>query len=1094
MDAEETIFATALQLPPEERGPYLDQAVGREGASRRRVESLLRCSGPADGFLEQPAAPQARAASLHAIAPAEKPGDLIGCYKLLEQIGEGGCGVVYMAEQEQPLRRRVALKVIKLGMDTKQVVARFEAERQALAMMDHPNIAKVIEAGATETGRPYFVMELVRGIKITEYCDQNNLTTKERLDLFAQVCRAIQHAHQKGIIHRDIKPSNILVTLHDGLPVPKVIDFGIAKATQGRLTDQTLFTAFQQFIGTPAYMSPEQAEMSGLDIDTRSDIYSLGVLLYELLTGKTPFDGTELLAAGLDGMRRTIRETEPTKPSTRLTQELAGADVVGRVAPRAPSSTENAPVGGAHGVTRPTSRPPTLNSQKLKELIYLLRGDLDWIVMRCLEKDRTRRYETANGLASDIQRHLDHEPVLACPPSNLYRFQKLVRRNKLAFAAGMSVVAALVVGLSIATWMFFKERVAVREQSRLRLQAQTEAAKSKQVAQFLKDMLDGVEPSVALGRDTAMLREILDRTADRIGQDLTNRPEVEAELQTTIGGVYLELGQYDKAEEILRKALTLRRQLFGDNNLEVAESLHNLASALWHQARLDRAKLAESERFQREALAIRRRILGNEHTNVLVSLNDLGNILSSQGKLQEAEAMHREGIALRKKLKGADDHNMAVSLNNLAGLLKQQGKLPEAETMLRDGLDLLRKLHQADGPDGAKLLTNLGQLQTDAGKRPEAEATLRAVLALERKLLGEAHPITILTLDHLGQNLAAQARFVEAEDIFREALAIQRRTSAVKESLAVAVVINDLARTLQRNPKKLAEAETLLRESLNITRKLTPDDSLGQAENLSMLGAVLHLEARPAEAEAADNQAELLYNKVLSSSASDKPESAEFLDAHCAFLASRGRWKEAAADCAKTIELLPSSAGRCHQLAALLVTLGDVEGYRRLCQRMVARFADTKDRHTAERTAMACLILPSSGTDLGLIAGLTERAHKLRETSYTDLIKGLAELRRGSYASAIELTKKSFELPSPEADNRDLLGYMVLAMAQYRMGKLEESRAAWTKGSQHAQSKLPRLDSGYLGASWQHLLIAYALMKEAKILIEGGAETSGEFK
>src|SRR5437667_9179430 len=354
----------------------------------------------------------------------EKPGDRIGHYKLLQQIGEGGCGVVYMAQQEEPVRRQVALKIIKLGMDTKNVIARFEAERQALALMDHPNIAKVLDAGATDTGRPYFVMELVRGIKISEFCDEKSVPTAARLKLFTQVCQAIQHAHQKGVIHRDIKPSNILVTVNDGVPVPKIIDFGIAKATAGPLTDKTFFTPFEQFIGTPAYMSPEQAEMTSLDIDTRTDIYSLGVLLYELLTGRTPFDPSELLQSGLDEMRRTIREKEADRPSTRLSTMAEGE--LTTVAKH-----------------RHTEAP---------RLIHLVRGDLDWIVMKCLEKDRTRRYETANGLASDIQRHLNNEPVVARPPSTVYRFQKLVRRNKLAFAGASAVAVALVLGIVASTW------------------------------------------------------------------------------------------------------------------------------------------------------------------------------------------------------------------------------------------------------------------------------------------------------------------------------------------------------------------------------------------------------------------------------------------------------------------------------------------------------------------------------------------------------------------------------------------------------------------------------------------------------------------
>jgi serine/threonine protein kinase/WD40 repeat protein len=385
---------------------------------RQRLEELLQVSELEGDFLEKPAG-----GDLEPVPFSEKPGDRIGRYKLLEVVGEGGCGVVYVAAQTEPVRRRVALKVIKLGMDTKQVVARFEAERQALALMDHPNIAKVLDAGASDHGRPFFVMELIRGVKITDYCDQNQLPTRERLELFVQVCQAIQHAHQKGVIHRDVKPSNILVTVNDGVPVPKVIDFGIAKATQGRLTDQTVFTAFQQFIGTPAYMSPEQAVMTSLDIDTRSDIYSLGVLLYELLTGRTPFDTQELIRGGLDVMRRTIQEKEPVRPSTRLSK-LQDADLT-TVADR-----------------RQTKAP---------KLIHTLRGDLDWIVMKALEKDRSRRYETANGLARDVQRYLAVEPVLARPPSKLYLLQKWVRRNKLAFAAAAVVTTSLILGSGAVT-------------------------------------------------------------------------------------------------------------------------------------------------------------------------------------------------------------------------------------------------------------------------------------------------------------------------------------------------------------------------------------------------------------------------------------------------------------------------------------------------------------------------------------------------------------------------------------------------------------------------------------------------------------------
>jgi WD40 repeat protein/serine/threonine protein kinase len=421
---EREIFFEALEIStPEARATYLQGACGRDVILRRRVDELLKEHFSNDSLLAGSAMAEERIGILE--FPLEQaPAQMIGRYKLLEKIGEGGFGEVWMAEQRQPVKRRVALKIIKLGMDSRQIVARFEAERQALAMMDHANIAKIFDAGTTDTGRPYFVMELVRGIRITDYCDQNNLPTRERLKLFILVCQAIQHAHQKGIIHRDIKPSNILVTLHDGVPVPKVIDFGIAKATQQELTDKTLFTQFQHFIGTPAYISPEQAEMSGLDIDTRSDIYSLGVLLYELLVGQTPFDPKEMMQGGLDAFRQIIREKEPLRPSTRLNT--------------LPGETRT-----KAGKRRQTDA---------GKLVHQLQGDLDWIVMKCLEKDRTRRYETANGIAADVQRHLSNEPVVARPPSAAYKFQKAWRRNKLAITAIGAVLFALLLGAVASAW------------------------------------------------------------------------------------------------------------------------------------------------------------------------------------------------------------------------------------------------------------------------------------------------------------------------------------------------------------------------------------------------------------------------------------------------------------------------------------------------------------------------------------------------------------------------------------------------------------------------------------------------------------------
>jgi serine/threonine protein kinase len=445
-EKQREIFNAALEIADDaERVAMMDRACSDDPQLRASVEELLASHAKAETFFSEctvviTSTAEEVLASDGGETTDDAVGSTIGPYKLRHRIGEGGYGVVYMAEQDEPVRRRVALKIIKLGMDTRSVIARFEAERQALAMMEHPNIARVLDAGATDTGRPFFVMEIVHGVRITEHCDANRLAAPERLELFIQVCQAIQHAHQKGIVHRDIKPSNILVTMLDGAPLPKVIDFGIAKAIEQNLADKTPFTMDGHFVGTPAYMSPEQADMSGMDVDTRSDIYSLGVLLYELLTGKTPFDQKELLTLGLDEMRRTLREREPPRPSIRVEslpkEELALAAQQRGIEPH--------------------------------RMRLGLQGDLDWIVMRALEKDRTRRYPTANGLAADVQRYLGNEPVSARPPTRRYRLQKLVRRNKVVFAAGTAVAMALTAGFGTSMWMFFRERTARREQVRLR--------------------------------------------------------------------------------------------------------------------------------------------------------------------------------------------------------------------------------------------------------------------------------------------------------------------------------------------------------------------------------------------------------------------------------------------------------------------------------------------------------------------------------------------------------------------------------------------------------------------------------------------------
>lgn len=511
---EEAIFEEALALADTgKQRAWVEQACGGDHELRDQVLELLRLEAGAecffDGVIEAVSRECLRVEPALRLPPGEQIGTFIGQYKLLECLGEGGCGVVYLAEQQKPVRRRVALKIIKLGMDTKAVVARFEAERQALALMDHPNIARVLDAGATETGRPYFVMELVRGVKITDYCDQNRLDPNERLLLFIQVCHAIQHAHQKGVIHRDIKPSNILVSLYDGVPVPKVIDFGIAKAIEEPLTDKTLITAQSQLMGTPAYMSPEQAEMGCLDVDTRSDIYSLGVLLYELLTGHTPFDGQALVKQGVATLRQTLMEKDPPMPSAKLTH-LAAAEL-------------------EHVATR-----RKLESGKLLSIVH---GDLDWIVLKALEKDRARRYQTANGLALELQRYLAHEPVQARPPGRLYRLHKLVRRNKLVFAATGAVAVALIAGLGFSTVMFLREREARKLADHLRVEAERGRANE----QLLREEAESREEVI---HAAALLRENRYEEADRLVAQI---PPTEDNLEGA--KVFRELGDWHALRE-----------------------------------------------------------------------------------------------------------------------------------------------------------------------------------------------------------------------------------------------------------------------------------------------------------------------------------------------------------------------------------------------------------------------------------------------------------------------------------------------------------------------------------------------------------------
>jgi serine/threonine protein kinase/tetratricopeptide (TPR) repeat protein len=875
---EEFLFEAALSKSSAvERTTFLDGVCCNNPGLRARLEVLLEGHFQAEGFL---AASTKKVEQKPSPTPAENETSAIyvGRYKLLEKIGEGGFGEVWRAEQREPVKRRVALKIIKLGMDTKQVVARFEAERQALALMDHPNIAKVLDGGATDTGRPYFVMELVRGVRITDYCDQNQLSTGERLKLFIQVCRAIQHAHQKGIIHRDIKPSNILVTLHDGVPVPKVIDFGIAKATQMELTDKTVFTQFRLFLGTPAYVSPEQAEMSSVDIDTRSDIYSLGVLLYELLTGQTPFDTQELLKAGLEAMQKAIREQQPLRPSTRLSgmrRDALTTTAKGRAAD-----------------------PP--------RLIQLVRGDLDWIVMKCLEKERARRYETANDLALDLQRHLRDEPIVAVPPSGLYHVRKLVRRNKLTFTALAVVLLGLCLALGISGWSLAKERAArlraLAAEGRQRIllaEAQSEAIKSRQVVQFLKDTLQVMPALGALSNNAAALgakssgaqealnsdfaskvRKRLDEISRRISRDFINEPRSEVELRTSLATAYHEAGHFELMEQEARKTLEVSRSRLGEQDTAVPNSLVLVGDALMHLGRYEQAEAAA-----REALDLQAKFAGRDAPAAVNCLNLLGVILQRAGRLDEAERAFMEVLAHTRKRLGETNVDTLGPLENVGLVHGAQGRFEKSDALLRTAeqelrrvLELRQQLLPEDHEDIATSLNNLACVLRDQGRLAEAESMCQDALTRRRRQLGDEHPATVTSLDNMASILLAQGRLAAAETGFQMALGMRRKRFG-EEHPAVAQSLNDLAE-VWRQQGKLAEAEDGFQHALALRRR-----GLG-ALHPSTLESLLNLLQVLAE-QSKFEQGDTLLKDFITPELEVQPRSAALLNVRASWSAFR---------------------------------------------------------------------------------------------------------------------------------------------------------------------------------------------------------------
>lgn len=788
------IVGMALERDPSQRPAFLEEACSGDEKLRAEVESLLSAHEEA-GDLSEPAF----TTEIFDTLPVSR---VVGPYRLLKKLGEGGMGQVWLAEQTVPVRRKVALKLIRAGMYDDSALRRFQSERQSLAIMDHPTIAKVFDAGATPDGQPYFAMEYVPGVAITNYCDEKKLKIRDRLELFIKACEGVQHAHQKAIIHRDLKPANILVVETDGKPMPRIIDFGLAKTITPYFPGESMNTLAGSFVGTPGYMSPEQADPDIQDVDTRTDVYSLGVVLYELLTGFLPFDAVQWRKLTLEELLRHLREEEPPRPSTKVSTARD-------------ASSSNAQARGTD--------PP--------QLVSALRGDLDWITLKALDKDRNRRYGTPSEIAADIHRYLKNEPILARPASAGYRLRKYVRRHRV----GVTVAAGLFLLL---TGFAVLQAVQLRRITR-------ERDRADRVAQFMTNMFTVSNPSESRG-NTITAREILDKASKEINTGLSQDPELQANMLDLMGRVYSHLGLYAKAQELLTPAVEIRRRVLGPRNPDTLWSMVNLANAL-----SDQAKFPEADKLYQEVIDTGRSVGAPARRRVIAAMNNIALNLMDEGRVADAQKMQRDVVDTQRRSLGPEAPDTLTSISNLALTVRSQGHFADAVNLDRQVLEARRHTLGPDHPDSLRSAANLAlDLLDEQGHDTEAEQLIRATLEVQRRVVGPEHPDTLVSMDALFNALSQQKKLAEAETVARQGLEILHRTRGPEHPRTLRAISNlaivldqegnhaEAARQfrelweIQRRVRGPEHSETLLSET-NLAAALLGTNQLGEAEKLA---------------------------------------------------------------------------------------------------------------------------------------------------------------------------------------------------------------------------------------------------------------------